>query len=53
MEPDKPALVIVICPCCAGTVDAEPSTTAFSCEACGQHWTMTIDPDRFARSSFA
>ena len=42
--------VIVLCPCCASTLDAktitEPQT--FTCVCCGQTWTMTVDADRHA-----
>lgn len=47
--------VILLCPCCASTVDAqvtaEPQT--FECVSCGQTWTMVIDRDRQAAHSLS
>lgn len=49
-----PAACIVLCPCCASAQDATPGTTPgaapqfFTCVACGQRWSMTVDADRFA-----
>ncbi len=47
--------VILICPCCASTVDAEPGPDpqTFTCICCGQTWTMTVDADRQAAHSLA
>ena len=35
------AAVIVFCPACCASVDAEVTDTHFAC-GCGQEWTMTI-----------
>ncbi len=45
--------VILICPCCASTVDAEarPEEQSFECAACGQTWRMVVDADRHATHS--
>lgn len=45
--------VILICPCCASTVDAEdgPALQTFECVSCGQKWSMVVDRDRHAAHS--
>lgn len=42
--------VIVLCPCCASTLDAKVTTDQqdFTCVCCGQTWTMTVDAERLA-----
>lgn len=42
--------VILVCPCCASTVDADPGDAEqqFECLACGQNWSMTVDAERCA-----
>ncbi len=44
------APVILICPCCASTVDAVagPDPQTFTCVSCGQSWSMVVDRDRLA-----
>lgn len=46
---------ILICPCCASTVDAEakPEPQTFQCVTCGQMWTMVVDADRQATHSLS
>lgn len=48
-----PEPVILICPCCASTVDAETGgqPQQFECVACGQQWSMVVDGDRLATHS--
>lgn len=48
MEP-----VILLCPCCASTVDAQalPQPQNFECISCGQTWVMVVDPARQAAYS--
>lgn len=40
--------VILLCPCCASTIDAEasPEPQTFECVSCGQNWVMVVDYDR-------
>jgi hypothetical protein len=47
------AAVIVVCPCCASPLDAQPGPQeqTFECVCCGQSWSMVIDPDRLAEYS--
>ncbi len=47
-----PVTVILVCPCCASTVDAaDDGTEAFRCDACGQQWAMRLDVDRLRQYS--
>lgn len=48
-----PVSVILVCPCCASTVDAHVATNPqlLTCGACGQTWHMVVDRDRQARYS--
>ncbi len=41
---------ILVCPCCASTVDAEagPDPQDFECVSCGQTWRMVVDAGRQA-----
>ncbi len=50
-----PEPVILLCPCCASTVDAEdgPNPQRFECVSCGQTWTMVVDRDRQAAHSLS
>lgn len=43
-------LVILLCPCCASTIDAQPAEDPqnFECVSCGQQWSMVVDQDRQA-----
>lgn len=45
--------VILVCPCCASTVDAHATTEIqqFECVSCGQTWSMVVDADRQAAHS--
>lgn len=45
--------VILICPCCASSLDAHssPDLQTFTCVSCGQTWTMVVDADRIAQHS--
>lgn len=45
--------VILVCPCCASTVDAQTGDHLqhFECAACGQDWLMVVDADRQAAHS--
>lgn len=45
--------VILVCPCCASTVDADsdPDPQNFTCTCCGQTWSMVVDADRQASYS--
>lgn len=45
--------VILVCPCCASTVDAEasPDIQQFECLSCGQTWSMVVDAGRQAAHS--
>lgn len=47
--------VILVCPCCASPVDAEPAEADveqhFECLSCGQTWRMVVDPHRLAQHS--
>ncbi len=54
-SPDDAEPVILICPCCASTVDAHagPHPQPFDCTVCGQTWTMVVDRDRQAAHSLA
>ncbi len=47
--------VIVLCPCCASTLDAYASVDPqdFECVSCGQTWTMVVDYDRVTTYSLA
>jgi hypothetical protein len=42
--------VILVCPCCASPVDAQPGEAEqqFECSACQQVWRMVVDADRHA-----
>lgn len=42
--------VILVCPCCASTVDAQArdEMQEFDCLSCGQQWQMIVDADRHA-----
>ncbi len=42
--------VIILCPCCASTVDAYAGDDPqdFDCVQCGQEWSMLVDSDRFS-----
>ncbi len=48
---DTATFVIVLCPCCASSLDARPQEEPqqFDCVGCGQTWTMTVDADRHQR----
>lgn len=50
MSTEDPVTVILICPCCASTVDAEvaPHHQSFECVTCGQQWQMVVDEQRHA-----
>jgi uncharacterized protein YbaR (Trm112 family) len=43
--------VILVCPCCASTVDAEsgPDQQELICDVCGQTWSMVINADRLEK----
>ena len=43
--------VILVCPCCASTVDAwaQSEPQEFTCLHCGQKWLMVVDTERQAR----
>lgn len=45
--------VILVCPCCASTVDAQAGEDLqhFTCIYCGQPWSMVVDADRQAAHS--
>ncbi len=45
--------VILLCPCCASTVDAVagPSEQHLYCGCCGQTWVMVVDAVRQADHS--
>jgi hypothetical protein len=45
--------VILLCPCCASTVDAhtDPEPQQLECATCGQTWTMIVDRERQAAHS--
>lgn len=47
--------VILICPCCASTVDADVRVEeqTFECLSCGQIWRMVVDVDRQATHSLS
>lgn len=47
--------VVLICPCCASTVDAEPreELQEFTCGICNQTWSMVVDADRYASHSLS
>lgn len=47
------AQVILLCPCCASTIDAQPGPDIqhFECLSCGQSWSMVVDADRQAAHS--
>ncbi len=42
--------VILVCPCCASTVDAvaDSRVQQLMCTDCGQGWHMVVDADRVA-----
>jgi uncharacterized protein YbaR (Trm112 family) len=44
------AHVILVCPCCASPVDAQPGETEqhLECTACHQTWRMVVDAERHA-----
>lgn len=44
------AQVILLCPCCASPLDAHagPGEQRFTCDVCGQVWSMVVDADRHA-----
>jgi hypothetical protein len=47
-----PVTVILVCPCCASTVDAkDDGTESFTCTVCAQQWVMTLDVDRLHQFS--
>ncbi len=45
--------VILLCPCCASTVDAHPGPQPqyLHCGTCGQAWQMVVDAERQAAHS--
>lgn len=45
-----PEAVILVCPCCASTVEAHArdELQEFDCTGCGQQWLMVVDADRQA-----
>ncbi len=47
--------VIIVCPCCASSIDAYPTDDLqeFECVSCGQTWTMLVDYDRISTFSLA
>lgn len=54
MTTPPPVHVILVCPCCASTVDAEPEpdqAQRFECLQCGQVWIMTVNINRFTKHS--
>ncbi len=44
---------ILVCPCCASPVDAQPHSRPqnFECEVCEQKWTMVVDHKRTSEHS--
>jgi hypothetical protein len=49
------SLVILVCPCCASTVTAQPGPAEqhLHCTVCGQQWRMVVDADRHAEYSLS
>jgi len=45
--------VILLCPCCASTLDADagPDEQIFECISCGQNWSMVVSADRQTQHS--
>ncbi len=45
--------VIVLCPCCASTIDtlASDEVQHFECGLCRQQWSMVVDGERHNRYS--
>lgn len=45
-----PDQVILVCPVCASTLDAQAEETRqeFECVSCGQTWSMVVDATRHA-----
>lgn len=52
---DRPVMVIVFCPCCNSTLDAQarPVPQTLECPSCGQMWSMVVEAERFATYSLA
>lgn len=46
-----PVTVILVCPCCASTVDADETQERFTCTVCGQTWAMVPDVARLRAHS--